>query len=216
MFKKILLFLICLCVSLPASAQNCTKDTCTIPMSKEQMISEVVTMWNMWLDDNNLSKNEPRRKRFPMYAKHLVNAVKLYQSKELIVGGQLPKGNNVHLIIASMVMYETAIRHWILGWKKNEVGLLQIHGKEALMRHNPKKVRYNPRLGIKLGVRWLAYHTQFCIPNPTDNIDQWAKVLSLYSAGVRRGRNKDGTCKRIRVARDRVDTAKVYAKRIRK
>jgi hypothetical protein len=227
--KTVLIFLVLFCISSNGITDNltqqtidkqfnvgygsCTKTMCS-RMPRQEMINEIVAMWNMWLDDHGLSKDEPRRKRFPKYAEYIVDAVRLYQTKELYIGGKLPMGRNVHLIIASMAIYETAVRHWIVGWKKGEVGLLQIHGV-ALMKYKPEKVRYNPRLGIKLGVRWLAYHTQFCTPNPTDDIDQWAEVLSLYSAGINRGMKPDGTCKRISVAEDRANTAKEYAERIR-
>jgi hypothetical protein len=194
---------------------SCSKSVC-IRMSRQDMIDEIVEMWNLWADDEKVyRRGHPQRKKFPKYAKYIVDAVRLYQVKETGIGGKLPMGRNTHLVVAAMAIHETSVRHWIIGWKKGEVGLLQIHGEGPLLRHSSEKVRRTPRLGIKLGVRWLAYHTQFCTPNPTDDLDQWAEVLSLYGAGIKRGKKSDGTCRRMMSAKKRVNTTKKYIERIR-
>ena len=193
---------------------SCSETMCS-RMPRQKMINEVVKMWNIWSDKKKVfRRGHPNRKRFKKYARYIVDAVRLYQVKETSHGGKLPMGSNVHLIVAAMAIHETSVRHWIVGHKKGEVGLLQIHG-DALLKYTPEEVKNNPKLGIKLGVRWLAYHTQFCTPNPNDNMDLWAETLSLYGAGIKRGMNPDGTCRRIWMARKRVKTAKKYRSVIR-
>jgi len=178
---------------------------------REQKIQEVVALWNMFYDDQGVKWNK-RRAKFPEYAGYLVDAVKMYEDNPTDIGGQLPANTDNHLIVATMVTLESAVKPEVVGFLKGEVGLLQIHGRAALAGHTKKEVKNNPKLGLILGVRWLAYHTQFC--DQKSGLDNWKQSLSLYGAGLRGGRRADGSCKEIRVARKRVRLAKFYRTRI--
>jgi hypothetical protein len=182
--------------------------------SREVAIQEVLALWNMHYDDEGIRKNHKKRKRFLRYAQSLVDAVRFYQDNKVNIGGQLPKDQHTHLVVATMVALETGVNHRVIGKSHGEVGLLQIHGKGPLNGHSRGEVRRNPTLGLLLGVRWLAFHTQFC-KKTRKGIDNWAKPLSLYGAGLSRGRKRNGTCKEISVARKRVRLAKFYRTRIR-
>jgi len=188
----------------------------TSEVSKEQQLTNnIVGMWNDWCDRENLRADHPRRAMFRPYAKSLVEHVKYYQDHPTSIGGQLPPGTNVYYIVASMIIHETAMKHWLIGYKRGEVGLLQIHGSWARHGNKRRKIQNDYDLGMKLGIRWLAYHTQFCRPNLTGNINQWAETLSLYAAGRTGGMREDGQCKKISVARKRVNTAKRYLRKLK-
>jgi len=181
--------------------------------TRDRMIEEVVTLWNMWYDDQSMRKSNRRRKEFPRLAEYLVDAVRLYQENKTDIGGQLPKDKNTHLVVATMVVLEIAVRPEVIGRSHGEVGLIQIHGKAALNGYTKHEVIRNPKLGLLLGVRWLAFHTQYC-HSKKRGIDKWAQPLSLYGAGLSGGRKKNGQCKEISVARKRVRLTKFYRTRI--
>jgi len=179
---------------------------------RDKKINEVVALWNMFYDDQGVRAHK-RRAKFPEYASYLVDAVEMYENTPTDIGGQLPTNVDNHLIVATMAALETSVKPEVIGYSRGEVGLLQIHGKGALAGHTKQEVIKNPKLGLILGVRWLAYHTQFC--DQKSNIDGWAKPLSLYGAGLKGGRHENGKCKKIGVARKRVRLAKFYRTRIR-
>lgn len=190
-------------------------DNFTSRPSREQMVEEVVAVWNFWYDDDGVKPNHrinKRRKNFHIYAEYLVEAVRYYQEYETNKGGQLPMDENTHIVMAVMVAAETSVRPEVIGKSRGEVGLLQVHG-HALQGHKKHEVIDSPWLGVWLGTRWIAYHTQFCHPR-TENISKWKQYISVYGAGLYGGRYRNGECKEISLAKRRVRIAKSYSKRI--
>jgi len=181
--------------------------------SREVMVKEVVDLWTMWLNDYSTRKKDPRWSYLNEYAEALVDAVIFYQDNPTSRGGQLPVERETHLLVASMVVIETGITHTVVGTSRGEVGLLQCHG-HALQGFEPETVSNNYRLGLRLGVRWLAYHTQFCQYSENRTFQEWVKPLSLYAAGIKNGKRKDGRCRKMAVAKDRVNMTLFYANRI--
>lgn len=180
---------------------------------KKQTIKEVVLLWTMFLDHGGASPDDSRRDKLEDYAEHLVDAVTVYQNTETDIGGRLPKGKNSHLIVAQSISQESSIRPGVVGRKKGEVGLLQVHGI-ALAGVEPEVVKNNPKVGIFLGVRWLAASVDSCFPRGFDDDkwtdDNWIRVLSVYQAGEKRAIGKNGRCKRLGVSRKRVRKMNMY------
>jgi len=198
----------------PAAEEAVVSPTKGERPTRDVAIKEVVALWNAYYDDESISKKHKRRASFGTYAGYLVDAVRMYQEQDTDIGGRLPNDRHTHLVVATMAALESGVRPKVVGKSRGEVGLLQIHGKLALNGYTKKQVQRNPRLGLLLGVRWLAYHTQFCKTNKK-GIDKWTKTLSLYGAGLSAGRKKDGTCKQIWMARRRVRLTKFYSTRIK-
>lgn len=181
--------------------------------SRERMVREVVTIWEMFFEDDNASIDDSRRERFDEFAEYLVDAVLMYQENPTDIGGQLPVDSKAHLLLATMVTVESSVTFDVVG-RKNEVGLLQIHGK-ALGGHKPAEVQKNPRLGLILGVRWLAAQIPVCFPDGMPDSwsdDNWVGPLSLYAGGPKAF--KAGKCLRFRVAKSRIAMMKQYETRL--
>jgi hypothetical protein len=185
--------------------------------SSEDMVEEVVALWELFFEDDGAGAHDPRRKDFYRFAEYLVDAVVLYQDVPTDIGGKLPRHKNVHLLFATMVTMESSVDHDVVG-KLGEVGLLQIMPKgPAIAGYAPEEVQHSPRLGLWLGIRWLASRVDKC---RTGNIEGWAwddynwlGPLSLYAAGWK-AKKKDGTCAIYGVARKRVNRTLLYRSRI--
>lgn len=184
---------------------------------RDRMIEEVVLAWNIFLDDGYASKNDHRRKCLREYADYLVDTVVMYQKEPTDIGGQLPLHGDAHLIIANRVSKESSIYPDVVG-KKGEVGLMQVMpGGPAIAGYDPQKVKDNPKLGLLLGIRWLASRIPKC--KRTDALDlgwseyDWLGPLTLYVAGPK-AKRKDGTCKIYGSARKLVKKTLIYRTRI--
>lgn len=188
-------------------------------VSRARRVEEVVTLWNLAYDDDNASEHDKRRKRFYEFADYVVEAVDMYTQNPTDIGGQLPEHQNVHLLVAYMIKRESSVQPDVVG-PMGEVGLMQIHpqNKPALAGYSPRQVQHNPRLGILLGVRWLAAQIPRC-QGTKDRFDMgwddwtWVKPLSLYAGGFR-AKRKGGGCKEFRVAKDRVEGTLFYRTRV--
>lgn len=186
-------------------------------VSRDQMVREVVALWEMYFDDDRAPASDPRRARFWEHARDLADAVILYQDEPTDIGGQLPGHRDDHLIVAYMVAKESSVTYDVVGTSHGEVGLLQLHGV-SLAGYSPEAVQYNPRLGLMLGVRWLAAQLPKC-KRQTNlyevgwSTDDWTGPLSLYAGGPKAIR-KDGTCARYGTMRERVDRVRLYRVRI--
>ncbi len=194
-------------------------DPNDLEVTKEQMITEIIEVWDMFLDDANCGPDDNRRSMFPIYAEELADAIIMYQNKPTDIGGQLPEERDIHILMAVIVTKESSIRHDVVGEAPRfEVGLMQIHGV-ALAGYNPDIVQHNSRLGLLLGVRWFAAHMDACkikkIPGDTVEwrTDDLVGPLSVY-AGGHKAVKKNGTCYHYRVARERVNLTKLYLTRI--
>ncbi len=181
-------------------------------ISRERMVREVVALWDAFFDLDNASENDFRRDTFELYAEYLADMVITFQNKPTDIGGQLPKHPHTHLLLATMVTLESSVTTDVVGGKR-EGGLLQVHGK-AQAGIDLAEIRRRPRLGIFLGVRWLAAQIPKCHPEGVKDGDwtdeHWLGPLSLYAAGPR-GYRKDGTCKRLGVSKKRIAKTRMYA-----
>lgn len=187
-------------------------------IKKERMISEVVMTWDMFLDDEGAPVSDPRRAKFEEYAQYLVDSVFLFQDRPTDIGGQLPKSDNIHFLISTMVTFESSVISGVVGkYKGNkEVGLMQTHGK-ALAGFSREQVKNNPKLGLLLGVRWLAVQIHTCYPNgaPENFIhDDWIGPLSAYAGGPK-GIRTDGRCRRFTKSNERVAKMMMYENRVK-
>ncbi len=183
--------------------------------AREEKINEVVMLWKLFFEDEKVHRKDLRRKRFQEFAEYVVDAVEMYQNNPTDIGGQLPKDKNAHLIIATMITKESSITYNVVGKikKLREVGLLQVHGK-ALSGYRRKTVKNNPKLGVLLGVRWLAAQVPQCKQSLSSwSIDDWAYPVSLYGGGAQRA-IKNGKCIRFKSAKDRIRLTKLYRSRI--
>lgn len=185
--------------------------------SKEDMVEEVVMLWEIFFEDAGTRKTDKRRDRFTEFAEYIVDYVVMFQDAPTDIGGQLPRHKNVHLLIATMVTFESSITPNLVG-KKGEVGLMQIMPNgPAIAGYNPVLVQNNPKLGLFLGIRFLASVTQSCkrvnLLNEEWGDYDWLGPLSLYGGGGK-AKNKDGTCKAYTVSRERIDRTVMYRARI--
>jgi len=182
------------------------------------MISEVVMLWTMFFDDEDAPQADPRRDRFQEFAEYLVDTVIMYQDSPTDIGGQLPKQRNVHLLIAQVVTKESSVTPDVVG-PQGEVGLMQIMptNKIALAGYLPETVQHNPRLGLILGIRWLAHMVSECPQNDIFEVGwddyNWLGPLSVY-AGGQKAKRKNGTCMSFDIARDRIAMTLFYRSRI--
>ncbi len=182
------------------------------------MIAEIEELWTMFFDDDNAKDRDKRRDRFNDHATDLADAVVMYQDAPTDIGGQLPMHENVHLLMAWMVAKESSITYDAVG-DKGEVGLMQImpNNRKALAGYSPDQVQHNPKLGLLLGVRWMAAMIEEC-PD-TDVFDvgwsdhSWLGPLSVYAGGPNAIR-KNGTCKVFKTARERIARVLMYRSRI--
>lgn len=182
-------------------------------ISREEMIREIVAIWNAFFDIDNAPESDFRRDSFELYAEYLADTIITFQNKPTDIGGQLPKHPHTHLLLATKVTIESSITTDAIGKSKGESGLLQVHGK-ARGGVDIAEIRKRPRLGIFLGVRWLAAQIPKCHPDGVDDEDwtdeHWLGPLSLYAAGGN-GYRKDGTCKHLGVSKKVIAKTRMYA-----
>jgi hypothetical protein len=192
-------------------------DRAEVDLERELMVQETIMLWTMFLDDGFARKNDSRRMLLQEYAEALVDTVILYQDTPTDIGGQLPRHRNVHLLIAARVAKESSLRHDVVG-AKGEVGLLQVMPNgPAIAGYQPEQVRMRPKLGLILGIRWLASRVPKCkradvLDMGWDDYD-WVGPLSRYIGGPKMGK-PDGTCKSYKPAKDLVSQVLIYRTRI--
>jgi hypothetical protein len=188
-------------------------------INREAMIDQVQILWELWFDDEGASPRDPRRRKFLEYAEHVVDAVELYQREPTDIGGKLPGHENDHLLVAYMIAKESSLVFDVKAkGERGEVGMMQTHGI-ALAGYAKEKVRANPKLGILLGVRWMAAQVPKCTgDNPLDlpwDDFSWSGPLSIYMGGPRAVRSrKSKTCKHFTKAIERIQAVKMYRTRI--
>jgi len=194
------------------------KEIITQPTAKEKMITDIIAVWTMFLDDAKCNKKDPRRKDFPIFAEELADAIIMYQDNPTDIGGQLPKEREISILLAVNVTKESSLYSNLVGADpRNEVGLMQVHGV-ALAGYNPKLVQENSRLGLLLGVRWFASRMNKCKTNRVsgDNVSFRIEDIigpqTLYQAGGKALKN--GKCQKYGVARKRINLTKLYISRI--
>jgi hypothetical protein len=180
----------------------------------EEMVSEVVSLWEMFFDDDNAPPRDWRRRNFQKYAEYLVQAVLMYQEVPTDIGGKLPKDRNTHLVAAQIVTMESSMRPGVVG-VRGEVGLMQVMPRgPAMAGYSTSRVKKTPEIGIRLGVRWLAYSVGKCVGDVDEwSDDDWLGPLSFYSGGSRAVR-KNGTCCVFGIAKRRLEDVLNYRKRI--
>lgn len=195
-----------------AGAQE--EDVPEYEQGPDEMVSEVVKAWEFFFDDDNAPPRDWRRNNFEQYAYYLVQAVLMYEEIETDIGGKLPKNRNTHIVAAQIVTRESALRPRVVG-VRGEVGLMQVMPRgPTIAGHRPATVRKTPELGIRLGVRWLAFSVGRCSRDLEDwSDDDWLGPLSFYSAGGK-VRRRNGTCKVLDIGRRRLKKALSYRKRI--
>jgi hypothetical protein len=182
-------------------------------ISREEMISDITTIWEIFFKDNGTGPGDIRRKYFEQNAGFLADAILMYQNEPTDIGGKLPIHYSTHYLLATAITLESSVDKEVSEGDLGEIGMLQVHGK-ALAGYDPEVVKRNTRLGILLGVRWLAAHVPKCYPEGYDewNSHMWLGPMSLYAAGDK-GYRKDGKCKKIDAARKRVDLFRMYRPR---
>ncbi len=183
-------------------------------VSWHQMVQDTVMLWELFFDNDNAPIDDPRRDNFELYAEYLADAIITYQNQETDIGGRLPRHPSTHYLLATMVTKESSVTHDVVGkmHKKFEVGLLQTHGT-ALAGIRKDVVRKKPKLGLLLGVRWLAAQIARCHPEGIDDRnwteEDWLEPLSVYAGGPKAIR-ADGTCKVFKVAKERLKQMRLY------
>jgi hypothetical protein len=187
-------------------------------ISKERQVEEVVALWEMFFDDDNANPKDARRRKFRDYAEHLVDYMIMYQDAPTDIGGQLPKHENTHLLIAARAAKESSLYSTAKG-TRGEVGLMQVMpGGPAMAGYSAKQVMRSPRLGLQLGIRWLAYCVGQCksnsfIDEPWSDSD-WAGPVSHYTSKAKNVKRANGTCKHFKAAKKLVERTLMYRTRI--
>lgn len=183
---------------------------------RQEMKDEVVSLWKIYLEDHDASSKDERWDVLDEYANSLVKYVRKFQTEGVKKGKEivrLPEHENVHLLLATMVTFETALYHELVG-PIGEVGLLQTHGV-ALNGFKSAAVQRNPDLSLMLGVRWLTLQLPYC-ERPSDDEwcdDDWLGPLSIYAGGLRKAK-RNGKCLKFKVSKKRVEYTKYYRDRI--
>lgn len=198
----------------PTPAIDTTIDpmgVCEQPAEEEDIrgkrIDKIVAMWNLWFEEQGTSAEDYRRDRLYEFATYIVDSVDYYQNHTTDIGGRLPPGEEIDLLVAVIATKESSLNPDVVG-KLGDVGLLQVNGV-ALAGLKAEKVRKNPELGIRLGVRWLAHKTESCPGHVVKNIDDMVQPLSLYAGGPKNA-IKNGKCLSFSIAKERVNKAKTY------
>ena len=171
------------------------------------MTKDIKDFWIYYYNKKAWPIREKHYKAFDKYSKELAQIVYYFKRNESSLGGKLPDNKDTHIFIAMMVAKETAVNPYVRGKLRNEVGLLQVHGA-ALLRHKPKEVLENPKLGLFLGVNWIASKFQTCWKNTDENNwdnTMWYYPITIYAAGEGKGRAYKGKCQTIGVARTRIN-----------
>lgn len=195
------------------------------PDRTAQLEAEVLALWEAWLQEQDAwtkKKLEKPKQKWPVLAKYLVEAVEKYQNEEIRYNDysekttQLPKGKDVHLVLATMAIFETKVRNGIVG-DLGEIGILQCHPRWCLTtieeldrlprRQRVKVAKENPRLNIKAAVKHLAISYGVC-GIEVKRLGDWKRPVSYYGAGSKA--IEKGRCVEKRFARKRVNTMMYY------
>jgi hypothetical protein len=197
------------------SGTNANSTTIT----HNQMVDDIVNVWTIWLDENGAPPADKRRKNLSKYANELADAIEVYQSDNSDVDSQLPKERTTHILLATMVTLESSINPTKVGKKRNEVGMLQIHGG-GLAGYSRNEVKRSSALGLMLGVRWLALMVRDARPS-LDKIRtgkwktrDWLLPLSLYASGPEALDDK-GNIVVVWPAKRRLGRAQMYMARLK-
>lgn len=183
---------------------------------RQEMEDEVISLWRIYLEDHDTGSKDKRWDVLDQFAHSLIKYVRKFQTEGVKKGKEiirLPEHENVHLLLATMVIFETALYHEAVG-PIGEVGLLQTHGV-ALNGFKPAYVQRNPDLGLMLGVRWLTLQLPHC-ERPSDSEwcdDDWLGPLSVYAGGLKKAK-RNGKCLKFKVSKKRVEYTKYYRDRI--
>jgi hypothetical protein len=187
-------------------------------VSDETAINDIVTTWTNRFNEAGASKDDSRRNNFYMYAKAIVEVLRYYQNPEFkdLRQYSMPDTRYTHILIAEMIYRETSVDHTVMAKSsRKEVGLIQVHGI-ALKGHTRAEVRRDYKLGIYLGIDWLAHMISECnmeaddIVNPKD----WLGPLCVYGAGAKRA-IKNGHCiTSMKFAKERVNKSRELMLRI--
>lgn len=192
----------------------------------EEMISEIIEVWELFFKDANVGRKDPRRKRFHEFASYLAQAIRIYQNQEITINGRkarLPKDKNIHILLAVLITKESSVKYDVVGTSPRfEVGLMQVWGV-ALNGYDKETVKQNPELGILLGVRWIAYMTSLCKPYRVGQDKEewrttdWLGPLTMYGAKPSKVwiDKKKKTCRIFPFARKRIKLTLFYRKRIK-
>lgn len=185
-------------------------------VDRETMIREIVALWSLWMDDDGAPAGDARRAMLPRYAGYLADAVRLYQDHETDIGGRLPQDPDTHLVLAVMLAKESSLRPTVVGKKRAEIGLGQMHGV-SIRPYSRATVRGNPPLQVLLHARWIAYSRHVCGLDDGDadwSDRDWGRTLSMYAGGDKHTLRPDGTCRIFTPMADRVAAVRLYRPRI--
>ena len=191
-----------------------------IEITYEEMTEDIIAVWTLFLEDENIKETDSRWNNLAQYAEELADAIMMYQDAPTDIGGQLPMHRTTHVLMAVMVTKESSIKHKVVGTSRGEVGLMQIHGKGPLAGYDSKTVQANSRLGLLLGVRWFASRLPKCPMHRITGDSEgwrpgdWIKPLSVYAGGHRAINPKTKKCYSFKIAHERVDLTKLYITRI--
>lgn len=188
-------------------------------VSDATAIEDIVFVWQMLFDKANAKKNDWRRAKFQEYATEMVKILRYYQNPNMdknIREWSMPDNRFTHILIAYMIYRESSVDPTVIAKSSlKEVGLLQVHGK-ALKGHSREEVVGDYRLGIWLGIDWMARMINECgmsiedFEKPTD----WLGPLANYGAGARKAM-KNGKCStKFFFAKERVRDSKHLMSRI--
>jgi len=157
-------------------------------VSNANIVEDLVSVWNDHYDNSGIRENHPNRKNFKKYADQVKNVMERLEAeyKEDGKSKKLPilypeYDRYLHIIIGATIIKETSVRAKVIGKKRQEVGLMQVHGK-ALMGHSRKEVLRNPELGIYLGTRWLL-HCILLSGKKITTLEDYGPAFSYYTCG---------------------------------
>lgn len=206
-----------ICEELPILAEE---DVPEYEVPRSRKVEEVVTLWELYFDDENAPKTDPRREHFYEWAELLMDSVEMYQQNPTDIGGQFPDHKNDHLVMAYTAAKESSVTPDVKSKSEHgEVCFMQLHG-QALAGYSPEKVQHNPRLCFLLGARWLASRIPAC--DQYDNrllfVEEWGDwdwvgPLSFYAGGPR-ALKKGGGCKSFDTMKARVTKVLFYRMRV--
>ena len=175
----------------------------TPPSDRDLRIAETVALWNMFFDDEQAKKDDPRREKFQEYAEFVVNAADAVKDK-------LHGYKNMHLLVATLITEESSVTAGLVG-SRGEVGLMQTWGV-ALNGVKSEEVHKDPNLGIVLGVNFLVKLAELHCPGTVYDHD-WIGAVSVYGSGPN-GLTADGKCKEFPFAKERIGLVQRYHYRI--
>jgi len=194
-------------------------DRAEYEVSYDTMVDELVVLWNLMFDDDGAKKADPRREKFDRYAEIVADWVVYYQNNETDIGGKLPGHMNDHLLAGIIVKKESSVRPEVVGAAPRfEVGMMQVWGV-ALAGYSREQVKNNTKLGVMLGVRWLASRVQWCEGDELEengwDDSSWVGPLSLYASGPPAQKSKkEKTCRRFKPGVERSRALSLYRARV--